>query len=107
MVKAASRTVAEKKVEAKRAEFKNHWTGTLSNQGKNQAIRILIDKGIVKSKSDYYEDFLMDNESQLTQEEIDEAIERHFEEALENELEFAEKASKMENPFKNFKRKYQ
>lgn len=104
--KAAAREVAQKQIDHKKAEFMETWIGKLTNEGKNQAMRVLHDKGIIKSKSDYYEDFLMDNQENLSQEEIDEAIERHLQEVEENILVFAEKAAKMENPFKNFKKRY-
>ena len=106
MVKSTSRDLAEKRIEAKRETFKKSWVATLSNEGKNQAIRILIRKGIVKHKSDYYEDFLVEHEQELTMEEIDAAIERHYQEALENEIAFANNVVSFEKPFSSYKRKY-
>lgn len=104
--KAAARKVAEKKIEATKAEFMQTWIGKLTNEGKNQAMRVLYDKGIIKSKSDYYEDFLMDNEDKVTPEEVDEAIERHVQEIEEGILEFSNKAARLENPYKDYKKRY-
>lgn len=57
----------------------------LTNGEINQAIRFLYDKGIIKGKFDYYEDFLEQHQDEWTEEEVEELLndyERGQEEAF-------------------------
>lgn len=104
-VKAAAREVAMKEAEAIKSKFQQSWIGKLDNQHKNQAIRLLHDKGIKKAKSEAYEDFLLENEEELSKDEIQERLEAYEEEMEQGILDFAKKMASMDAPFKNFKKR--
>lgn len=48
------------------------------NRGEmNQAIRFLYDKGIIKGKFDYYEDFLEQHQDEWTKDEVEELLDNY------------------------------
>lgn len=104
-VKAAAREVAQKEAQAIKSKFQQSWIGKLDNQHKNQAIRLLHDKGIKKAKSEAYEDFLLDNEEELSLEEIKTRVEEYAAEISNGILDFSNKMASMDAPFKNFKKR--
>lgn len=57
--------------------FEQSKINELSNDEKNQAIRQLIKKGILKNKEAYYMDFLYENEEQLDYEDVKEKTEQY------------------------------
>ena len=64
-------------LEEKQKLFEQSKIHELSNDEKNQAIRQLIKKGILKNKEVYYMDFLYENEEQLDYEDVKEKTEQY------------------------------
>ena len=86
--------------EEKQKLFEQSKIHELSNDEKNQAIRQLIKKGILKNKEVYYMDFLYENEEQLDYEDVKEKTEQY----QKNQQEISDYAQKIrENPMLAFR----
>ena len=86
--------------EEKQKLFEQSKIHELSNDEKNQAIRQLIKKGILKNKEAYYMDFLYENEEQLDYEDVKEKTEQY----QKNQQEISDYAQKIrENPMLAFR----
>lgn len=86
--------------EEKQKLFEQSKIHELSNDEKNQAIRQLIKKGILKNKEVYYIDFLYENEEQLDYEDVKEKTEQY----QKNQQEISDYAQKIrENPMLAFR----
>lgn len=86
--------------EDKQKLFEQSKIHELSNDEKNQAIRQLIKKGILKNKEVYYMDFLYENEEQLDYEDVKEKTEQY----QKNQQEISDYAQKIrENPMLAFR----
>ena len=86
--------------EDKQKLFEQSKIHELSNDEKNQAIRQLIKKGILKNKETYYMDFLYENEEQLDYEDVKEKTEQY----QKNQQEISDYAQKIrENPMLAFR----
>ena len=86
--------------EEKQKLFEQSKIHELSNDEKNQAIRQLIKKGILKNKETYYMDFLYENEEQLDYEDVKEKTEQY----QKNQQEISDYAQKIrENPMLAFR----
>lgn len=86
--------------EDKQKLFEQSKIHELSNDEKNQAIRQLIKKGILKNKEVYYMDFLYENEEQLDYEDVKEKTEQY----QKNQQEISDYVQKIrENPMLAFR----
>lgn len=86
--------------EDKQKLFEQSKIHELSNDEKNQAIRQLIKKGILKNKEVYYMDFLYENEQQLDYEDVKEKTEQY----QKNQQEISDYVQKIrENPMLAFR----